>query len=176
MTTHRLVLEAPETGELVVEGREFAVRIGADLDVEVMAQILLLHQEFRRYGMNKPERIADWITRAKTLIFEIVESQSPAPEDMEFLRHRAMSPSEAFQILTLLSGNPGGPEAEVAAALSDGVEPGAEGEGLVDPTTSRPRSRGRSSRSARRSSSALPTGEDSGGATSGSISDMSTAA
>lgn len=177
----RLVLDAPEEGVLEVVGsdgirREYAVRIGADLDVDVMAEILRLAQEFRRYGQNKPEKLAEWAERSKSLIFKVVEQGSPSDEDLAVFKRRAMSPSEAYQILTLLSGNPKGVEAEVAEALTDGVEP-REGEPTEsDPTTSRSRSRGRSSRSARRAATARPTGEVSDGETSVSNSATSTAA
>jgi hypothetical protein len=172
--TQRLVLTAPEPGELVVDDRVFTVRIGADLDVDVMAELLSISQEYRRYG-NKPERLAEWIQRAKKLIFEIVDAEGPNEDDFAYLKRRAMSPSEALQIITLISGNPQGPEREVVDALGDGV-PEGEGEPLTDPTRSQPRSRTRSSRSARRRASARATGEGSDGETSGSISRSGTAA
>ncbi len=168
MAKTRLELSAPETAELAIEGREFAVRIGADLDVEVMAEILRLSGEFRRYGMKSPERLADWVERAKGLIFKVIEEQNPSEEDLAFARRRGYSPSEAFQILTMFSGNPDGAEVEVADALSEGLdEKTAQGD-PADPTTSQKRSRSRSSRSARRSTSGPRTGEDSDGETSSS--------
>ena len=178
MSNHRLVLTAPEPGQLAFDDggrmREFTVRIGADLDVDVMAELLSISQEYRRYG-NKPERLADWIVRAKKLIYNIVEAEGPSEEDFAYLKRRAMSPAEALQIINLISGNPQGPEREVMEALADGV-PEGDGEPLANPTNSRPRSRGRRSRSARQSTTSRGTGEDSDGATSVSISGSGTAA
>jgi hypothetical protein len=171
----RLVLSAPEPATLEVQGiGEFSVRIGADLDVDVMAELLAITQEYRKYG-NKPDRLGDWIMRAKRLIFQIVEQEDPDPDQLVAFKRRAMSPSEALQILSLCSGNTRGVEAEVIDALGEGVEEG-EGQPLTDPTNSPRRSRGRSSRSARRSTSRRDTGEGSDGVSSGSISATSTAA
>lgn len=170
-----LVIEESEPATLTIYGSEFAVRIGADLDVDVMAEILLLSTEFRRHGMKKPEKVAEWAKRAKALVLKIIEQENPDPHAFEAVRARAFSPTALFQMLTFLSANPNGAPAEVAEALTEGL-PDVESDEPVDPTSSTPRSRSRRSRSARHSTSGRAGGEASDGASSVSTSPTPTAA
>lgn len=169
MAERRLTLTRVETGTLDIDGQEYAVRIGADLDVEILSEIMELQLEIRRYGNTNAKRIPDWIRRSKRLILAVIHEHHPDVADLK------LSPTELVQVLAFLGGSDDVP-GDVARALSEGA-PATEGaEGSSDPTISQRRSRSRSSRSARRSTSAPSGGEDSDGASSSSTSAISTAA
>lgn len=179
--TRTLVIGETERAELNVKVDDavyvFPVRFGADLDVDIMAEVLELQLEMRRYG-SKESKIPDWVRRAKRLVFDVIAIEHPDEEAFERVKSRSWSASELLQVLFLLSGRSeeeGGAIAEVAAGLAtdapDTGEPGSR-----DPTTSPSRSRRRRSKSERSSASARAGGEESHGDSSDSTSPMPTAA
>lgn len=168
MAERRLTLTRVETGVLEIDGTEYAVRIGADLDVDVLTEIMELQLEIRRYGATNTKRLPDWIRRAKRIILDVLQEHHPDVGDVK------LSPTEMVQVLAFLGGSEDVARV-VAADLSDGAPAGEAGE-PGDPSTSPRRSRSRSSRSARASGSDRSGGEESAGASSASTSPGLTAA
>jgi hypothetical protein len=180
--SERRVLEisAPEEPDLLrIEGREFAVRVGADLDTDVIAEILRFETDMRRFrGKLTGDRMADMVERAKRLVLRIVEMEDPEPEDFAWLKRHSMNLSLLTEILSFVMPRDGGATAEVAEALREDLpEATLNGDGEdQDPTRSQKHSRSRRSRSAKRSTSPPDTGEGSDGETSASTSRTRTAA
>lgn len=177
--SQRRVLEISTPAEpdlLRIDGHEFAVRIGADLDTDIIAEILRLEQDMRRgRGKASGEKLAGWAERAKALVLRIAEMEEPPEDELAWLRRQTINLATLTEILAFVL--PKGATEEVSEALTEGLPPGSpNGDETSDPTTSQRRSRSRRSRSARRSTSPLDTGEDSDGATSGSTSRTRTAA
>jgi hypothetical protein len=168
MAERRLTLTRVETGVLEIDGQEYAVRIGADLDVEVLTEIMELQLEIRRFGATNTKKLPDWIRRAKKLVLDVVHEHHPDVDEIK------LSPTELVQVLTFLGGTPD-VASQAAAELAEGAPVGEAGE-PGDPPTSQRRSGSRSSRSARRSTSGRSGGEESAGASSSSISAGRTAA
>ena len=168
MAERRLVIETVDTGTLSINGTDYAVRIGADLDVDVLAEIMRLQLEIRRYGTKSDAKLADWTNRAKRLIVSTIQEHHPDVDDVK------LSPSAMIHVLSFLGGSDD-VVTGVARDLAEGAPDTGE-EGSTDPTKSPRRSRSRSSRSARASTSAPSGGEDSAGASSSPTSPISTAA
>lgn len=167
----RATLEIPDPDGGPDDYLAFAVRIGADLDVDVLAAIMELQMEIRRYG-RKESKIPDWVRRSKRLIGDVIREAEPTFDADERL---ALSPSQVLQVLTFLGGSADVGAEVVAPELA--AAPGAgNDETTADPTTSQRGSRSRRSRSEKRSTSDRAGGEESAGASSSSISATPTAA
>jgi hypothetical protein len=167
-TERRLVIGPPKRAVLEIEGQEYAIRWGIDVDMDVLAEIARLQNEFRRFG-NRPDKMPEWNERAKKLVLDVIQESSP-----EAQIPRGLSPSECLQILAFIAGSENAQE-EIARAIESAIPEELRGEETTgDPQTSTPRSRSRRRRSDSTSPSEQPTGdEDSDGASSSSTSPRS---
>jgi hypothetical protein len=168
-TERRLVIGPPKRAVLEIEGQEYAIRWGIDVDMDVLAEIARLQNEFRRFG-NRPDKMPDWNERAKKIVLDVIRESGSEIAHLP----RGLSPSECLQILAFIAGSDNAQE-EIARAIESAIPEELRGEEMTgDPQTSTPRSRSRRRRSDSTSRSEQPTGdEDSDGESSSSTSQPS---